>query len=290
MKFVSFYHDGDEGFGAIKDDYIIDLSKGLLSGETFANLKALLKGGGSSKESLKETVENGSNIIETKEVNFRMPICNPGKIFCVGRNYYAYHEVMEDGRPDWPSIFPRFSDSFAAHEQAIIRGTDDADQLDYEGELVVVIGKQGRHISEKAAMSYVGGYTIANEGSVRNWIGRGTQNCPVKNQWRSGSMGPWIVTPDEILNPMNLKIITRVNGEERQNGNTDMMIFDIPFVISYISRFTMLEPGDLICTGSPGGSAIEHDPPAYLKPGDNLEVQIIGIGLLRNPVQTETLD
>ncbi|MEE2654673.1 MAG: fumarylacetoacetate hydrolase family protein [Pseudomonadota bacterium] len=290
MKFVSFYHDGDEGFGAIKDDYIIDLSKGLLSGETFANLKALLKGGGSSKESLKETVENGSNIIETKEVNFRMPICNPGKIFCVGRNYYAYHEVMEDGRPDWPSIFPRFNDSFAAHEQAIIRGTDDADQLDYEGELVVVIGKQGRHISEKAAMSYVGGYTIANEGSVRNWIGRGTQNCPVKNQWRSGSMGPWIVTPDEILNPMNLKIITRVNGEERQNGNTDMMIFDIPFVISYISRFTMLEPGDLICTGSPGGSAIEHDPPAYLKPGDNLEVQINGVGLLKNPVQLETLD
>lgn len=290
MKFVSFYHDGYEGFGAIKDDYIIDLSKGLLSGENFPNLKALFKGGASPTKSLKETVANSSNIIEMNEVNFRMPIFNPGKIFCVGRNYYAYHEVMEDGRPDWPSIFPRFCDSFSAHEQGIIRGTDDADQLDYEGELVVVIGKKGRHIPEKAAMSYVGGYTIANEGSVRNWIGRGTQNCPVKNQWRSGSMGPWIVTADEIPNPMSLQIITRVNGEERQNGSTDMMIFDIPYVISYISRFTILEPGDLICTGSPGGSAIEHDPPAYLKPGDDLEVQIDGVGLLRNPVHAESLD
>jgi len=290
MKFVSFYHDGYEGFGAIKDDYIIDLSKGLLSGENFPNLKALFKGGASPTKSLKETVANSSNIIEMSEVNFRIPIFNPGKIFCVGRNYYAYHEVMEDGRPDWPSIFPRFCDSFSAHEQGIIRGTDDADQLDYEGELVVVIGKKGRHIPEKAAMSYVGGYTIANEGSVRNWIGRGTQNCPVKNQWRSGSMGPWIVTADEIPNPMSLQIITRVNGEERQNGSTDMMIFDIPYVISYISRFTILEPGDLICTGSPGGSAIEHDPPAYLKPGDDLEVQIDGVGLLRNPVHAESPD
>ena len=125
---------------------------------------------------------------------------------------------------------------------------------------------------------------------MRDWQKAGPQVAPGKNWEHSGMLGPWIVTTDEILNPMNLQIITRVNGEERQNGNTDMMIFDIPFVISYISRFTKLEPGDLICTGSPGGSAIEHDPPAYLKPGDNLEVQIIGIGLLRNPVQTETLD
>ncbi len=136
-------------------------------------------------------------------------------------------------------------------------------------------------------MSYVGGYTIANEGSVRNWTGRGTQNCPVKNQWRSGSMGPWIVTADEIADPMTLPIKTRVNGEVRQDGGTDMMIFDIPFVISYISRFAQLEPGDLICTGSPGGSAIEFDPPRYLKPGDLLEVEIDGIGTLQNPIEAE---
>ena len=287
MKLVSFYHDGREGYGAVKDDGIVDLSGAMYQETHFANLKGVMAAGRGAVSSLEATVASATPTLGMSDITFRMPIHNPSKIFCVGRNYYAYHEVMEDGRPEWPSIFPRFRDSFSAHDEAIIRGSDDGDQLDYEGELVVVIGKQGRHIAEADAMSYVGGYTIANEGSVRNWIGRGTQNCPVKNQWRSGSMGPWIVTADEIEDPMKLQIVTRVNGEERQNGGTDMMIFDIPYVISFISRFTQLEPGDLICTGSPGGSAIEHDPPGYLKPGDHLEVQIEGVGLLKNPVEAE---
>lgn len=287
MKLVSFFHDGREGYGAVKDEGIVDLSGAMYQETHFANLKGVMAAGDGAIAALKATVEAGEPTFGMSDITFRMPIHNPSKIFCVGRNYYAYHEVMEDGRPEWPSIFPRFRDSFSAHDEAIIRGSYDADQLDYEGELVVVIGKQGRHIKEADAMSYVGAYTIANEGSVRNWIGRGTQNCPVKNQWRSGSMGPWIVTADEIDDPMKLQIVTRVNGEERQNGGTDMMIFDIPYVISFISRFTQLEPGDLICTGSPGGSAIEHDPPGYLKPGDHLEVQIDGLGLLQNPVEAE---
>ena len=287
MKLVSFYHEGREGYGAVKDDGIVDLTGAMHQETHFANLKGVMAAGGAAVSSLETTVDSATPTLGTSDVTFRMPVHNPSKIFCVGRNYYAYHEVMEDGRPEWPSIFPRFRDSFSAHNEAIIRGSDDGDQLDYEGELVVVIGMQGRHIAEADAQSYVGGYTIANEGSVRNWIGRGTQNCPVKNQWRSGSMGPWIVTADEIDDPMKLQIVTRVNGEERQNGGTDMMIFDIPYVISFISRFTQLEPGDLICTGSPGGSAIEHDPPGYLKPGDRLEVQIDGVGLLQNPVEAE---
>ena len=287
MKLVSFYHDGREGYGAVKDDGIVDLSGAMYQETHFANLKSVFAAGAGALGWLKATAAEASPTFGMIDVTVRMPIHNPSKIFCVGRNYYAYHEVMEDGRPEWPSIFPRFRDSFSAHDEAIIRGSDDGDQLDYEGELVVVIGKQGRHIAEADAMSHVGGYTIANEGSVRNWIGRGTQNCPVKNQWRSGSMGPSIVTADEIDDPMKLQIVTRVNGEERQNGGTDMMIFDIPYVISFISRFTQLEPGDLICTGSPGGSAIEHDPPGYLKPGDHLEVQIEGVGLLQNPVEAE---
>ena len=287
MKLVSFYHDGREGYGAVKDDGIVDLSVEMVQETPFTNLKAVLAAGSDAMTGLKLLAEARSPTIDLNDVTFRMPVHNPSKIFCVGRNYYAYHEVVEDGRPEWPSIFPRFRDSFSAHHEAIVRGSDDGDQLDYEGELVVVIGKQGRHISEENSMAFVGGYTIANEGSVRNWIGRGTQNCPVKNQWRSGSMGPWIVTADEIDDPMNLQIVTRVNGEERQNGGTGLMIFDIPFVISYISRFTRLEPGDLICTGSPGGSAIEHDPPGYLKPGDHIEVQIGGVGLLQNLVEPE---
>ena len=290
MKLVSFHHDGHEGYGAVKDGGIVDFSVEKFQEPNLQSLKAVLEAGSNAMTDLKAIVEAKSPTIDLSDVTFRIPIYNPSKIFCVGRNYYAYHEVVEDGRPDWPSIFPRFRDSFSAHNEPIIRGSDDGDQLDYEGELVVVIGKQGRHISEENSMAYVGGYTIANEGSVRNWIGRGTQNCPVKNQWRSGSMGPAIVTADEIDDPMDLQIVTKVNGEERQNGSTAMMIFDIPFVISYISRFTRLEPGDLICTGSPGGSAIEHDPPGYLKPGDQIEVQIGGVGILKNLVESEQLN
>ena len=290
MKLISFHYNGRERYGAVKEGGIVDLSSETFQETAIKNLKAVLEAGSDAITDLKRMVEAKSAEIDLGDVTFRMPVHNPSKIFCVGRNYYAYHEVMEDGRPDWPSIFPRFRDSFSAHNQPIIRGLDDGDQLDYEGELVVVIGKQGRHILEENSMDYVGGYTIANEGSVRNWIGRGTQNCPVKNQWRSGSMGPAMVTADEIDDPMDLQIVTRVNGEERQNGSTSMMIFDIPFVISYISRFTRLEPGDLICTGSPGGSAIEHDPPGYLQPGDQIEIQIGGVGSLKNLVESEGLD
>ena len=290
MKLISFHYNGREHYGAVKEGGIVDLSSEKFQETALKNLKAVLEAGSDAMTDLKRIVEAKAAEIDLGDVTFRIPVNNPSKIFCVGRNYYAYHEVMEDGRPDWPSIFPRFRDSFSAHNQPIIRGLDDGDQLDYEGELVVVIGKQGRHILEENSMDYVGGYTIANEGSVRNWIGRGTQNCPVKNQWRSGSMGPAMVTADEIDDPMDLQIVTRVNGEERQNGSTSMMIFDIPFVISYISRFTRLEPGDLICTGSPGGSAIEHDPPGYLQPGDQIEIQIGGVGSLKNLVESEGLD
>tara|TARA_R110000787_G_scaffold40869_7_gene101108 strand:+ start:326 stop:1183 length:858 start_codon:yes stop_codon:yes gene_type:complete len=285
MKLVSYHRDGKDGFGVVVDDGIADLS-GLLYKEThFANLREVLVA--DAIEDLRKTAAGAKADFGFDDVRMQLPIDDPSKIFCVGRNYYAYHEVLEDGRPEWPSIFPRFRDSFSAHDEAIIRPAEDGEQLDYEGELVVIIGKQGRRIPEDQAMSYVGGYTIANEGSVRNWIGRGTQNCPVKNHWRSGSIGPWMVTADEIADPMKLKIQTRVNGETRQDGNTDMMIFDIKFAISYVSKFCLLQPGDMICTGSPGGSAIEFDPPGYLKPGDKLEVEIEGIGTLRNPVEAE---
>lgn len=285
MKLVSFSHGGKQGYGAVTGGGVIDLSGAHGFGATFADLKAVLAAG--AIDQLRAASDGVEADFSLDDISYLLPIPTPGKIFCVGRNYRAYHEVMEDGRPDWPSIFPRFTDSFAAHGQAIVRPADDGDQLDYEGELVVVIGARGRHIKEADALGHVGGYTIANEGSVRNWIGRGTQNCPVKNQWRSGSMGPWITTADEIPDPSALHITTKLNGDVRQDGDTNLMIFDIPYVIQHISRFTWLEAGDIICTGSPGGSAIEHDPPGYMKPGDVLEVEISGIGTLRSPVEAE---
>ena len=217
-----------------------------------------------------------------------MPITSPDKILCVGRNYRAYHEVkeMDGGGPKWPSIFARFASSFVAHGEAILKPRE-GEQLDYEGELAVIIGKRGRHIAPEDALSYIAGYSCLNEGSVRDWAGRGTQNCPTKNFYHSGSIGPWLVTAEEVPDPTKLNITTRLSGEVRQDGGTDLMIFDIPYVISHISKFTWLEPGDVIATGSPGGSAIEMDPPQWMKIGDVLEVEISGIGTLTNPVVAE---
>lgn len=283
MKLVSYRNGGAASFGAVVDGGVAELKERL--GGRYRDVGELLAAGALAEA--EKAASGAAADAALDDIEYLMPVPSPPKIFCVGRNYRAYHEVMEDGRPDWPSIFPRFTNSFSAHNQAILRPRVDGDQLDYEGELVVVIGREARHVSEADAMSVVGGYTIANEGSVRNWIGRGTQNCPVKNQYRSGSMGPWMVTADEIDDPMTLHITTRLSGETRQDGDTSLMIFDIPYVIAFISTFTRLEPGDVICTGSPGGSAIEHDPPGYLKPGDTLEVEINGIGTLSNPVEAE---
>jgi len=285
MKLVSFRRGGKDGFGVVTGGGVIDLTGKPVAGNIYADPGEVFAAG--AVEAVRKAADGASADFALDGIDYRLPVPRPSKIFCVGRNYRGYHEVLEDGRPDWPSIFPRYTNSFSANGQAIIRPSNDGDQLDYEGELVVVIGKRARRVAEKQAMSVVGGYTIANEGSVRNWIGRGTQNCPVKNHWRSGSIGPWLVTADEVPDPSKLHITTRVNGEVRQDGGTDMMIFDIPFVIAHISRFTELEPGDMICTGSPGGSAIEFDPPNYLKPGDTLEIEIAPIGTLTNPIAAE---
>jgi 2-keto-4-pentenoate hydratase/2-oxohepta-3-ene-1,7-dioic acid hydratase in catechol pathway len=185
-----------------------------------------------------------------------------------------------------PSIFARFPSSFAAHGEAILKPRV-SDTLDFEGELVAIIGKGGRHIPEDNAFDHVVGYTIMNEGSVREWQSYGTQNCPSKNFYRSGSIGPWMVTADEIPDLGAVPIKTRVNGELRQDGATDMMIFSLPFVIAHVSKFTWLDPGDMIATGSPGGSAIEDDPPRWLRVGDRIEVEIPPIGVLRNAVEAE---
>ena len=261
MKLVSFRRGGKDGFGVVADDGVIDLTGKPVAGNIYADPCEVFAAG--AVDAVRKAADGASADCGLDEIDYRLPIPNPSKIFCVGRNYRGYHEVMEDGRPDWPSIFPRFTNSFSANGEAIIRPKDDGDQLDYEGELVVVIGKRTHRIAEKDAMSCVGGYTIANEGSVRNWIGRGTQNCPVKNHWRSGSIGPWIATADEVPDPSRLQIKTLVNGEVRQDGGTDMMIFDIPYVIAHVSRFTVLEPGD------------------------TLEVEIAPIGRLTNPIAAE---
>lgn len=285
MKLVSFRRQGRDGFGAVLGDGVVDLSGVFLMETRFTDLRELLAAG--AVDLARETAEGAEPDFGLTDMTYRLPIPRPTKILCIGRNYRAYHEVVEDGAaPKWPSVFARFVESFAPHGEPILKPRE-SDQLDYEGELAVVIGRQGRRIAEADALSYVGGYTCLNEGSVRDWQDRGTQNCPGKNFYRSGSIGPWMATADEIPDPTKLRIVTRVNGETRQDGGVDRMIFDIPFLISHISRFIRLNPGDVIATGSPGGSAVSMDPPAWLRPGDKLEVEIAGVGALDNPIEAE---
>lgn len=280
MKLISYRHGGRESYGVVKDGGIVDMGA-RLDQPTLKHAIAGLDVG-----EMEKLAAGADPDVGLGEVEHMFPITAPEKIFCIGRNYRAYHEVLEDGGPKWPSIFPRFTSGFSAHGEAILRPKV-SEQLDYEGEIGVIIGKSGRHIPEDKALDYVAGYTIVNEGSVRDWQSKGTQNCPGKNFYRSGAIGPWMVTRDEIADLEALRIVTEVDGEVRQDGTSDMMIFKIPFVISHISNFTWLEPGDMIATGSPGGSAIENDPPNWLKDGQSISITIEPIGTLTNPVAAE---
>jgi 2-keto-4-pentenoate hydratase/2-oxohepta-3-ene-1,7-dioic acid hydratase in catechol pathway len=215
-----------------------------------------------------------------------VPLGPGARVFCVGQNYAGHIREMGYQVPEYPSIFMRTHASFAAHRADIVK-PDASDQLDYEGELTVVIGRPARHVRAADALDHVAGYTIMNEGSVRDWQRRGPQVTPGKNFDRSGALGPWIATADEIPDPAALTLETRVNGERRQHTATDDMVFSIPYLIAYISTFCALAPGDLISTGSPSGSAAGFEPPRWLAVGDTVEVEISGIGVLRNRVAAE---
>lgn len=238
---------------------------------------------------LNELAASGSAEQRLVDVECQLPITEPRRILCAGRNFPGYHEVVEQQKtPEYPSIFARMSSSFSPHRQAILKPLA-GERLDYEGELVVVIGKTGRHVSQADAMRYVAGYTCMNEGTVRDWMKKGTQNTPAKNFYRSGGLGPWIVTADEIPDPTRLRMTTRRNGTVVQDGGIDRMLFSIPYLIAHISKFTILEPGDLIATGSPGGSAVEAESPQWLQDGDEVEVEIEKIGTLNNPIVDESV-
>jgi 5-carboxymethyl-2-hydroxymuconate isomerase len=214
------------------------------------------------------------------------PVTAPEKIICVGVNYANRNEEYRDGDalPSHPSLFVRFPGSFVGHGQAIIRPKE-SDQLDYEGEIVLVIGRDGRHIGRGEAAGYIAGFTLANDGTLRDWLRHAKFNITQgKNFDASGSLGPWIVPASEVDFSQPLHLVTRVNGEVRQDDTTASMIFDFGQLIEYISSFTTLKVGDLILTGTPTGAGARFDPPRWLKPGDVVEVEVPEIGVLRNTV------
>jgi 2-keto-4-pentenoate hydratase/2-oxohepta-3-ene-1,7-dioic acid hydratase in catechol pathway len=225
------------------------------------------------------------------EINFLPVIPRPEKIVCAVRNYLDHHNEavafgMKREITEFPPIFLRVWRSQVAHNAPVVRPKV-SDNLDWEGELAVVIGKGGRHISQADAWNHVAGYSIYNDVSVRDWQRHAQQIASGKNFVGTGPFGPWLVTSDELGDPTNLKLETRVNGETVQSSNTSMLIFSIPRLIEYSSTIFDLVPGDVIATGTPAGVGFTRKPPVFLKPGDVVEVEIENIGVLRNPVVDE---
>ena len=210
---------------------------------------------------------------------------NPRKILCVGVNYRPHIEEMGRDVPEYPVVFTRFASSLVENEQAIIRPRV-SEQLDFEGELAVVIGRKARYVTRANALDYVGGYCCFLDGSVRDWQRHTMQFTAGKNFEKSGAMGA-VVPANEVGDPTTLEVTTRVNGEVMQHGCIADLVFDIPHLIEYCSTFTELCPGDVIATGTPGGVGAARSPQVWLRDGDIVEVEIPGVGLLRNPVRDE---
>jgi 2-keto-4-pentenoate hydratase/2-oxohepta-3-ene-1,7-dioic acid hydratase in catechol pathway len=282
LKIASFRTGKGESFGAVVGDGLIDL--GRRAGGRYETLLDALR-----DNALGSFVVGRSADFAIKDVMLLPPVTTPEKILCVGVNYANRNEEYKDGseQPKFPSLFMRTPGSFVGHGAPLMRPRE-SDQFDYEGEIVLVIGKSGRRISKADALAHVAGITLCNEGSVRDWLRHGKFNVTQgKNFDASGSLGPWIVTADEIDFAKPLRLKTRVNSELRQNDTTENLIFPFDYLIAYISTFTTLKPGDLIVTGTPAGAGARFDVPRWLKAGDIVEVEVPGIGLLRNAVVDE---
>ena len=284
MKLASFEIAGRSSYGIVSGEGVIDAGSRLRA--KFCDLLSVISAGALNQLDALAAETKPDHAL--KDVRLLKPIARPGKILCVGVNYADRNAEYKDSsdQPKYPSLFVRFPDSLVAHEEPIVRPPE-SKQLDYEGEIALVIGRAGRRINEADAMVHVAGYTICNEGTIRDWLRHGKFNVtPGKNFEHSGALGPWIVTGDE-LGPGPMRIITRVNGEVRQDDTTDHMLFSMPALLSYISRFCTLQPGDVVVTGTPTGAGARFDPPKYLVPGDVVEIEVPGIGTLRNPVIDE---
>lgn len=279
MKLLTYRVDETVRFGALLDDGVVDVSTRL---PELPTIRAVLEAGAIAR--VAEIVAGvAAPDRRLADVDLLPVIPDPGKIICVGVNYRAHRDEVGRGEAKYPTIFTRFADSQIAAGADALRPAE-SDRFDYEGELAVVIGKRGSHIPEAEAMSFVAGYGCYNDFSVRDWQRHSTQWTPGKNFPGTGAFGPCMVTADEVEDVESLKLETRVNGEIRQSASIADLIFSVPALISYVSRFTPLSPGDVLVTGTPGGVGLFREPPTFLEPGDVVEVEIDGVGLLRNVV------
>lgn len=281
MKFVSYKYQDEEAFGALIDEQVYDLRQATGS-ETLAEFI------GSDEFSRRDSLSTEGESVPLSSVELLPPIPRPEKIVCAVRNYMDHHqEVLAAGMQrelsEYPPIFLRVWRSQTAHDQPIVRPRV-SESLDWEGELAVVIGKEGRDIQEADAWDYVAGYSCYNDASVREWQFHAKQIAAGKNFENTGGFGPWMVSADEITPGATLTITTRLNDEVVQDGDTSHLIFSIPQLINYASTIFTLVPGDVLVTGTPAGVGWSKKPPRFMKPGDTVEVEIQSIGTLRNPI------
>jgi 2-keto-4-pentenoate hydratase/2-oxohepta-3-ene-1,7-dioic acid hydratase in catechol pathway len=280
MKLASYIADGKPAFGVVTGGGVITLNA-LLSGR-YATLREVIAADAFGE--IRRAAEHAKPDRDLKELKFLPVITDPGKILCVGINYRSHAAEHGHAVAEKPNIFTKFTDTLCPHEGDMVRPKV-SHQLDFEGELVVVIGKGGRAIPAEDALSHVAGYTCFCDGSVRDFIKMSL--ITGKNFPATSPLGPWMVTADEIPDPSKLTLTTRLNGQVMQHSGTDMLMHDVPALIAYCSTFTPLSPGDIIATGTPEGIGARRNPPVWMKAGDVLEVEISGIGTLSSHVVDE---
>lgn len=308
MKLVTFTNNGFTRIGAVTDDQqVVDLNyayqalleqKGKMRAEKIAeayvpaNMTEFLQGGNESVNIAKEAVEFAINhqeafkhslVFAYEDVKIEAPVPNPGKIICVGHNYREHIAEMGRELPPYPVVFAKFSNTLMG-PQDDIPFFPISDQLDYEAEFAFVIGNRARNVAKEEALNYVAGYTIANDVTYRDIQRRTLQWLQGKTVEGSAPMGPWLVTTDELKNPSGLGVRLTVNGEERQKTNTENFVFDVPYLVEFLSNLMTLEPGDIVLTGTPGGVGFARDPQVFLKDGDVVRIEIDQIGYLENKV------
>jgi 2-keto-4-pentenoate hydratase/2-oxohepta-3-ene-1,7-dioic acid hydratase in catechol pathway len=280
MKIASYIADGNAAFGVITGDGVVTVNSRLKSGA--ATLREALQAG--ALEEIRAAAKGVTPDRKLSEIRFLPVIPDPQKILCAGINYRSHAAEVGRELPKQPSMFIRFADTLVGHDGEMLRPRR-SDNFDFEGEFAVVIGRGGRDIPAGRALDHVAGYTCFVDGSVRDY-----QKFSVtsgKNFPATGPLGPWMVTTDEIADPAKLTLTTRLNGREVQRAGTDQMIYSVPQIIAFCSQFTQLHPGDVIATGTPEGVGHGRTPPLWMKAGDELEVEITGIGILRSHIADE---
>lgn len=282
MKILSFQHAGQASYGLVAGESCQVPSPAFRA--QFPDLQAVLQA--QALNQLAQDVDQHGQSLPCADLQYLPVNSRASKIICVGLNYKTHVAETHRADSDYPALFLRFNDSLAAHGDEVLRPAFSS-RFDWEGELAFVIGKGGRHIAPEQAWDHIAGYTCFNDVSVRDWQRHTHQFTPGKNFPGTGPLGPYLVTRDEVPDVRQLTLETRLNGQVMQHARIADLIFDLPTLVAYISRFTPLAPGDVIATGTPGGVGDRREPPLYMKEGDVVEVEITGLGVLRNRIGTD---